>query len=99
MAQKSLFLVSELLLLLRRKLSFVLVFLQGDEVDMSDLNIFFKKEFHLDFSEVYMCLALRNYQVTIFDGIPLFLDTEGSRIIGDLNEIFFYRQFADLGSN
>jgi len=99
MAQKGLFLVSELLLLLRRKLSFVLVFLQGDEVDMSDLNIFFKKEFHLDFSEVYMCLALRNYQVTIFDGIPLFFDAESSRIIGDLNEIFFYRQFADLGSN
>jgi hypothetical protein len=99
MTQESLFLVSKPLLLLRRKFSFVLVFLQRDEVDVTDLDIFFKKKLYLDFSEVNMCLALRNYQVTVLIGVPLVFDTEGSRIIGDLDEIFFDRQFADLGSN
>ena len=83
--QERLLLVSELLLLLGCEFSFVLVFLQSDEVNMTDLDVFVKEELHLDFSEVDVGHTLCNDQVTVFLGVPLVLDAEGSRIIGDLN--------------
>ena len=87
--KESFLLVCKLLLLLRSKLTLVLVILDCDKVNMADLDLLFKKEFNLNFGKVNMSLALCNDQVWILLRIPLVLDTESGSIVGHLNKHLF----------
>ena len=84
--EESFLLVCKLLLLLRSKLTLILVILDSDEINMADLDLFFKKEFDLDFGKVNVSLALCDDQVWILLRIPLVLHTESGSIVGHLNK-------------
>ena len=61
--EEGLLLIDKLLLLLRGPVHIILVIINGDKLSMSNFDLFFQKEFDLNFGKVNMGLALSNYQV------------------------------------